>query len=54
VPEHLKILGSECNLPDLPTFYVNLHLPPAGVSDIGAEFARVIREQFRYRFPMAA
>ena len=54
VPDHLKILGDDCNLPDLPTFYINLHLPPAGVGDIASEFARTIRENFRYRYPMAA
>jgi DNA-binding transcriptional LysR family regulator len=54
VPEHLKILGDDCNLPELPTFYVNLCLPQAGVNDIAAEFAKIIRENFRSRFPMAA
>lgn len=54
VPDNLKILDLDSNLPVLPTFYINLHLPPAGVGEIAAELAHSIRESFRLKYPMAA
>jgi DNA-binding transcriptional LysR family regulator len=46
VPGNLKILGQSEGLPALPIFYINLHLPRNGVSEIALEMARYIRSGF--------
>ncbi len=50
VPDYLEILGASANLPRLPDYMVNLYLPPTGVSDVAAELARHIRQDFALRF----
>ena len=54
VPAGLYVLPAEANLPALPTFYINLHLPPAGASPIAAELADHIRRHFAARYTLAA
>lgn len=49
VPRNLQILGAEEGLPPLPVFYINLHLPKAGASDIALELARFVRAGFAGR-----
>jgi DNA-binding transcriptional LysR family regulator len=44
VPADLDILGPEIDLPDLPSFTINLHLPRSGASVATQEFARYLRE----------
>lgn len=46
VPPNLKILGPNEGLPALPIFYVNIHLPRSGASEIALEMARYIRSGF--------
>lgn len=50
VPDYLEILTPACGLPPLPDYMVNLYLPPTGVSDVAAELARHIRQDFAMRF----
>ena len=44
VPAHLDVLGAEADLPELPPFAINLHLPKAEIERTAAELARHIRE----------
>jgi len=44
VPGDLDILGAEIDLPELPSFTINLHLPRSGASPATREFARYLRE----------
>lgn len=46
VPPNLKILGPSEGLPPLPIFYINLHLPRSGATEIAMEMARFIRSGF--------
>jgi len=46
VPAGLSILGPESGLPPLMTFYINMHFPKTGASDIALELARHIRQHF--------
>lgn len=46
VPQNLKVLGPAEGLPPLPVFYINMHLPAGGASDIATEMARFIRAGF--------
>lgn len=52
VPPGLRVVNAQ--LPALPTFYINLHLPPTGAAPIAAELANHIRRHFAARFPLAA
>ncbi|WFP78752.1 LysR family transcriptional regulator [Mesorhizobium sp. WSM4906] len=52
VPADLDIL-SDADLPALPNFAINLHLPKHGVEPAAREFARHIRERLAWR-PVAA
>lgn len=54
VPAGLTILGPESGLPSLITFYINLHLPKTGASDIALELARHVRQYFAARRQRAA
>jgi DNA-binding transcriptional LysR family regulator len=54
VPTGLRIVDDGGALPALPTFYINLHLPPAGAGPIAAELADHIRRHFAARFRLAA
>ena len=49
VPEGLDILPSD-RLPELPIFYINLHIPDIGASELARELARHIRSEFAARF----
>jgi DNA-binding transcriptional LysR family regulator len=44
VPADLDILAPNATLPELPSFAINLHLPPRGNSAATLEFARFIRD----------
>lgn len=46
VPKNLQVLGAAEGLPLLPVFYINMHLPKAGATDIALEMARFIRAAF--------
>lgn len=46
VPADLIPLGPESDLPDLPNFSINLHLPRSGAGKAVLEFARYLREGF--------
>ncbi len=46
VPANLRILGASDGLPALPVFYINLHLPRSGTSEIAMEMSRYIRSGF--------
>ncbi len=50
VPEYLETLAGTVNLPPLPDYMVNLYVPPTGLSDVAAELARHIRQDFAQRF----
>lgn len=54
VPEGLVVLPPETGLPALPPFNVNMYLPGAGATEVGQEFAKHIREQFKARYRRAA
>ncbi len=54
VPDNVVILDKATGLPTLPSYYINLRLPPAGLSDIAAELADHIRKGFAARYPRAA
>lgn len=54
VPTGLRVVDASANLPPLPIFYINLHLPPAGAGPIAAELADHIRRHFAARYPLAA
>jgi hypothetical protein len=41
-------------LPQLPAFSINLYQPRTGASEITAELARHIRDQFKRRVSLAA
>jgi DNA-binding transcriptional LysR family regulator len=45
MPEGLAILDADAGLPPLPSFAINLHLPPHRPSPAVEEFARYIRRQ---------
>jgi DNA-binding transcriptional LysR family regulator len=44
VPADLDILGPDIDLPDLPGFTINLHLPRHGATAAAREFAHFVRE----------
>lgn len=50
VPEGLQILHDDARLGSLPTFHINLRLPPSGASATVQELARHIREMFALRY----
>lgn len=50
LPDGLQILPTGNRLPDLPKFYINLHVPEIGASDVCLELARHIRHEFATRF----
>jgi DNA-binding transcriptional LysR family regulator len=50
VPNNLQILDAKSGLPTLPEFLVNLYLPTNGASEIAAELARHVRQDFALRF----
>jgi DNA-binding transcriptional LysR family regulator len=50
VPDYLEILGPLAGLPALPDYMINLYLPPTGQSDVAAELARHVRQDFALRF----
>lgn len=54
VPAGLHIIDGGGNLPALPTFYINLHLPSAGAGPIAIELAGHIRRHFAARHSLAA
>jgi DNA-binding transcriptional LysR family regulator len=54
VPKNLQIIGAAEGLPALPIFYVNLHLPKAGATDIALEMARFIRSGFAQPYQSVA
>ncbi len=54
VPDNLEAIKPDIELPALPTYYINLHLPKAGASDIAIELANHIRARFAARYPRAA
>ena len=54
VPDNLAVLGKDSGLPPLPMFTINLYLPRTGASEVAAELARRIREQFAVRYRQAA
>jgi DNA-binding transcriptional LysR family regulator len=54
VPAGLRVVDAEIGLPRLPTFFINLHLPPAGAGPIAVELADHIRRHFAARYPLAA
>ncbi|RWF27086.1 MAG: LysR family transcriptional regulator, partial [Mesorhizobium sp.] len=52
-PADLDILSSGPDLPALPSFAINLHLPKHGIEPAAREFARYIRDGL-VRRPVAA
>ena len=54
IPEGLEPVASDAGLPELPSFAVNLYLPPASSNDIALELAHHIRQQFTARFERVA
>ncbi len=54
VPDTLEVIAPDLHLPPLPTYYINLHLPKVGASDIAIELANHIRQQFSARYNRAA
>ena len=54
VPGDLEVIKPDMDLPSLPTYYINLHLPKVGASDIAIELASHIRQQFAARYNRAA
>lgn len=55
IPDYLTVV-EDTSLPKLPTFGVNMYLPPAEPNEIAVELARHITEHFtvRYRQPVRA
>jgi DNA-binding transcriptional LysR family regulator len=53
VPIGFKILNGT-RLPQLPAFNINLYQPRTGASEVAAELARHIRDQFKRRVSLAA
>lgn len=49
VPSTLDVLPPDVGLPPLPSFALNLRLPPAGASELAEEMARQIRAEFAAR-----
>lgn len=51
VPDSLQVLGTECQLPVLPAFNVNLYAPKSSIDALTSELALFIKDQFvrRYR-----
>ncbi|MGE0699184.1 MAG: LysR family transcriptional regulator [Hyphomicrobiaceae bacterium] len=49
VPAQLEVLSGDIGLPPLPTFALNLRLPPAGASELAEELARHVRAEFASR-----
>lgn len=49
VPRELSILGDDAGLPALPTFALNLRLPPGGGSELVQDMARQVRAEFAGR-----
>lgn len=49
-PDYLQVIPRAAGLPQLPTFLVNMYLPPARPSEIAVELARHIRQEFASRF----
>jgi len=54
VPDNVVILDKSLGLPPLPSYHINLRLPPAGGSEIAEELADHIRRGFRVRYSQAA
>jgi DNA-binding transcriptional LysR family regulator len=54
VPPGLVILDAAAGLPQLPTFYINLHLPAIGATPVATELADHIRRHFAARYSLAA
>lgn len=50
VPDFLVELGSECGLPPLPEYQINLYAPKVGLNPLADELARHIRQEFTVRF----
>jgi DNA-binding transcriptional LysR family regulator len=46
VPAHLTIIDNDQDLPQLPTFGINLHLPRSGATDLAEALAHHIRAEF--------
>lgn len=46
VPNFVSVLGKDNGLPNLPVFYINLYTPVSGVSEVVAELAQHVRDQF--------
>jgi DNA-binding transcriptional LysR family regulator len=49
VPPSLHVLTGDIGLPALPSFAINLRLPPAGTNELAEEMARHIRAEFAAR-----
>jgi DNA-binding transcriptional LysR family regulator len=49
IPSYLQVIEREPRLPRLPTFFINMYLPPARQSEIAVELARHIRQEFAAR-----
>jgi acetylornithine deacetylase/succinyl-diaminopimelate desuccinylase-like protein len=49
VPPSLHVLTGDTGLPALPSFAINLRLPPAGTNELAEEMARHIRAEFAAR-----
>lgn len=49
VPSGMEVLGRAADLPELPEFAINLHMPRSGATDITEELARHIRAEFASR-----
>ena len=54
VPDNVIVLDKALGLPPLPSYHINLRLPPASVSEIAAELADHIRKGFLARYTQAA
>ncbi len=51
VPDNLAILCGKAGLPPLPSFFINMYLPPGGANEIASELARHIRYELHARHP---
>ncbi|MGD9805314.1 MAG: LysR family transcriptional regulator [Hyphomicrobiaceae bacterium] len=49
VPVSLEVITGDSGLPALPSFALNLRLPPAGTNELAEEMARHIRAEFAAR-----
>lgn len=49
VPAALDVIAGDSGLPPLPSFALNLRLPPAGTNELAEEMARHIRAEFAAR-----